>query len=1571
MTDPVEPFRAALVGEDTLAIQCGEILLRDGHVLVAVATVNPTLRSWALQQGVPVVASGPGLAEALAPFEIDYLLSITNLRVLPEAVLARARRAAINFHDGPLPEYAGLHTPAWALLNRESEYGISFHEMTAGVDEGAVLAERRFPVVADETSLSLNTKCFEAAIEAFEELVPMLAAGRLDGRRQQGPHVHACGKWDRPDTLGVLDFERPAAELDALVRALDFGPYENPFCAAKLLHAGQAWVVRRARAEAAGSGSVGPEPGGVLELGEAGLLIATGEGALRILELESPEGRPLGPTEAIRSLGLSEGARLDRLDSATRAALDSLASRATRAEPRIARRLARPQPPELPSLNGPAEEATPAAPRCRAIGSPPGLAERLSARAEEPGDALLLAAAAFFARVSGQTRLQLALSDPALSPTDAAGALVADWLPWQIDVPPQARLSEVVESAREDLDRLRSAGPWLRDVVGRHPALRADPARVARHALPVSVTVSDRAGPVSDPLEAGRAVALEIARDGSWIELRADGARLAPSAFTALGDQLERFLEACAGASDDLPLARVSLLSDTERRRILEEWNDTRRPFASDRCLHELIAEQAARTPEATALVAREERIDYAELERRANRLAHALREHGVGPDRLVGLFLDRSIDMVVALLGILKAGGAYVPMDPAYPRDRIAWMVEDSGARVIVTREGLENALPDHDAHVLCLDRDAERIAAHPDTPPQAESHPEQLAYVIYTSGSTGRPKGVMVEHRNVVNFLTGMDEWVEPEPPGVWMAVTSLSFDISVLELVWTLARGFEVVLYSDPLRQDRQGARVSSRPIDFGLFMWGSDDSQGADKYGLMLEAARFGDERGFSSFWTPERHFHSFGGPFPNPSVTSAAVAAITRRIAIRAGSCVLPLHSPIRVAEEWAVVDNLSGGRVGISFAAGWQPNDFVIAPDAFKDAKSNMFREIETVQRLWRGESVEFTNPMGQPVPTRTLPRPVQSELPCWVTTAGNVETFRQAGACGAHLLTHLLGQSPEEVAEKIAVYREARREAGLDPAAGCVTLMLHTLVAETDEEAKRIAREPMKAYLRSSVGLIKGFAWSFPAFKRPGGADAKPDDIDLESLTEEQLDAILEFAFERYFETSGLFGSVETCVRFAEQMKTIDVDEIGCLIDYGVPIEENRRSLELLDRVRIATNEVAAESSADPATDDSFAAQAERHGVTHLQCTPSMARMLLMDPSARPALARLDRLLVGGEALPVDLAHELEALVPGRITNMYGPTETTIWSAVEAIEGRPERISIGRPIANTQIYVLDEALEPVAVGAEGELVIGGDGVTRGYHERPDATAERFVPDPFRPGGRLYRTGDRARFRDDGRIDFLGRLDHQVKIRGYRIELGEIEARLATHEAIAECVVVARSDDAADPRLVAYAIARGSRPEPTALREHLARALPEFMIPAAFVFLDELPRTPNAKIDRAALPAPDEAAPRSPERLTAPENETQVRVAEAWKEALRLDAVGIDENFFDLGGHSLLVIRVHRLLEQTPGIEVTLTDLYRFPTIRSLVEHLESDPGAEGAGAAAGKDRAARRRSATSRRRRR
>ncbi len=624
----------------------------------------------------------------------------------------------------------------------------------------------------------------------------------------------------------------------------------------------------------------------------------------------------------------------------------------------------------------------------------------------------------------------------------------------------------------------------------------------------------------------------------------------------------QTLLESIA-AHPEQRLSELALLSQAEQEQILHAWNQPQLPLTEQCCLPDFFEEQVARTPEAIALVCEEQQVTYAELERRANQLASVLQQMGVGPERLVGLCLERSAEMVLAVLGVLKAGGAYVPLDPVYPAERLAFMAQDARLSVLLTQQALLGRLSPGDWAVLCLDTNLGQITQAPAEPPARAISADSLAYVLYTSGSTGQPKGVQISHAALLNLLSSMREQPGLAAQDVLLAVTSLSFDIAGLELY---------------------------------------------------------------------------------------------------------LPL---------------LVGARLEIT------------------------------------------------------------------------------------------------------------RREVAQD----------------------------------------------------------------------------------------------------------------GALLS----------------------------------------AQVARSGATVMQATPATWRMLLAAGWCPPAALRV---LCGGEALPGTLAAELRA--GGAVVwNLYGPTETTIWSSAQRVETDAEAeavVPLGQPIANTQFYVLDEYGQVVPPGVPGELYIGGAGLARGYLRRPELTAERFVPHPWSafPGARLYRTGDRVRWRADGRLEYLGRVDFQVKLRGYRIELGEIETILAAQPGVAQAVVALRADLPEDQRLVAYVVPapEAARPTPAELREAVQTHLPEYMVPSAYVMLERLPLTPNGKVDRRALPATEWSAERAA-GYVAPRTTTEAQLASLWAQTLGVEQVGVYDNFFALGGHSLLATQLLARLFETCQVRLPLRAIFEAPTIAALALLLE------------------------------
>ncbi|WP_423383202.1 type I polyketide synthase [Burkholderia sp. LMG 32019] len=364
-----------------------------------------------------------------------------------------------------------------------------------------------------------------------------------------------------------------------------------------------------------------------------------------------------------------------------------------------------------------------------------------------------------------------------------------------------------------------------------------------------------------------------------------------------------------------------------------------------------------------------------------------------------------------------------------------------------------------------------------------------------------------------------------------------------------------------------------------MKFGLmFFASSEEALSGNKYQLVMESARFADANGFSSVWVPERHFTEFGSLYPNPAVLHAALAAVTGRVQLVAGSVVAALHNPIRIAEEWSMVDNLSNGRVGVSFASGWNPDDFVLAPDKYATRQDDMLTTLRTVRNLWRGGSLNANNGVGKPVQLRIYPTPVQPELPVWVTAAGNPQTFVRAGEVGANLLTHVLDQDRDQLAHKIALYREARAKHGFDPATGTVSVMLHTFVGDDATQVREQARAPFCNYIRSNIGLLNGLAQS------------RGQSVDVRAMGARELDEFVEFLYERFAQSRGLIGTPESCIDLVRDLESIDVDEVACLLDFGPPVELILGNLPHLRRLR---EMCAPKRPAEPARFDAAEVQA------------------------------------------------------------------------------------------------------------------------------------------------------------------------------------------------------------------------------------------------------------------------------------------------------------------------------------------------------------------------------------------
>jgi amino acid adenylation domain-containing protein len=643
------------------------------------------------------------------------------------------------------------------------------------------------------------------------------------------------------------------------------------------------------------------------------------------------------------------------------------------------------------------------------------------------------------------------------------------------------------------------------------------------------------------------------------IEFYYDSNFFSADKIEGLAEQFHQLLKS-AVKNPETAIKKLDILSDRALNQLLFEFNQTNTNYPHNQCIYQLFEEQAECTPDKIAITFASEKLTYVQLNTRANQLAHYLQKLGVVPDQLVGICIERSLDMVVGILGILKAGGAYVPLDPAYPQERLAFMLNDTQTSILLTQQHLLANLPPHNARTICLDTDWESISGESQENPAIATSPDARAYIIYTSGSTGKPKGTQITHRNLVNSTTARIAYYQ-EPIAKFLLLSSFGFDSSVAGIFWTLC-----------------------------------------------------------------------------------------------------------------------------------------------------------------------------------------------------------------CGGTL----------------------------------------------------------------------------------------------------------------YLPEGGLQRDVSKLIELISQ-----------------------------------------------------------NHISHLLCLPSLYALILQQKKTEK-LVSLGTVIVAGEACPISLVqNHFQSQPETSLFNEYGPTEATVWSSVYSCyrSVSTAQVSIGRAIANTQIYILDSDLHPVPIGVPGEIYISGEGLARGYLNHAAMTAEKFIPNPFskNPGMRLYKTGDLACYLSDGNIEFLGRIDHQVKLRGFRIELEEINAVLLQHLAVEESVAIVREDVVGDQRLVAYIVVN---PESAFtindLRDFLQQQLPDYMVPSLFVPLKNLPLTPNGKIDRQALPAPDQVRPEQAGLFIAPRNSTETKLANIWAELLRIERIGVYDNFFDLGGHSLLATQLISRVRDAFQVELLVRHIFAAPTVADL-----------------------------------
>lgn len=761
-----EPFSCVVVGEEALLVECARLLLAHGHTVAAVVSPEPDLCAWAESEQLPALPLGRDLVEQLRPLEFDYLFSIANLKMLPDEVLTLPRRLPVNFHDGPLPRHAGLFATSWAILDGDKEHGVAWHVMTTEADTGDILKRRPVRVDPEATVHDLDLACFDAGIESFGELVDELAAGTASRTPQDLGLRTYHGKYDGLPRAGVFDWRQPAAELDAMVRATAFGRRRNDFGVPLVALDGDLLAVRAVEVLDQHSAA---EPGTLLDAAEGALTVATGDRDIRLTDLAALTGRSLAPLEVAEILADRYAGRFPELTDDDVAKLTRAGGAAHREETRWLRVLDTLQPLLPPRLGV-----------LRATSWQPGpvpLPPQLRGGSAAPPWPALAGALAFLARLTPSDEWDLALPAPAAG----TGPLVVPEVPLRM---PRGFLEQTLTEAAElvsaEVTALRARSPYRRDLPVRHPSL----SEAARTPLPVAVLLPGD----------------EESGTSHWLTVRVDdagsvdfdgGTELTAGQKRWLGEHFAQFLGAAA-AEPGRPLGELPLLTSEEREAVRGRWNDTAQEYPNQRTVSGLVADLACAAPEVPALRFEDQELTYGALDQAADALAHRLIELGAGRGSLVGVYLERSPELVVALLAVMKSGAAYVPIDPIYPQARLSHMIADSGISLVVSDAVLGPSLAAFQVTPVLVQDTARGSGEVPVPAPVDRSVPDAAAYVLYTSGSTGLPKGVQVGHRALVNFL-----WTMARTPGFsardsMAALTTVCFDIAGLELYLPLVRG-----------------------------------------------------------------------------------------------------------------------------------------------------------------------------------------------------------------------------------------------------------------------------------------------------------------------------------------------------------------------------------------------------------------------------------------------------------------------------------------------------------------------------------------------------------------------------------------------------------------------------------------------------------------------------------------------------------------------------------------------------------------------------------------------------------
>lgn len=779
--------RCYVVGKGSLATTCAEILHEEGFALLGIHSTDGSAAQWAKMRGVEHPASLTDFQAGLAVNQFEWLFSLNNPWVIPASVLRLPRVATVNYHDSPLPRYRGLHATTWALIHGETTHAISFHEVTESIDEGRILRQSAIDITPEDTAWTLNAKCFEAAIATFRELARELARvtalGQLAVSRQDPSQASYFGRWARPPRGGLLDFTKAAESIRDLVRALDFGPIDNPLGVPKLLVGDRLYAVGRAEVLERTSRRACGE---IVQSCSESLDVATSTRVIRLSRITSLTGAAVSPIELARGVDNPSAPRLTDLSKEQADSLTSRYVELCRNEAFWRCRLRSIRQPELGYQLGVRQR-----PGASAVLSDLGRA--LARHADrEPFEAVVFCLAVFAAKTNHFEPFDLGLALPEADPIFAA--LTAPVVPLLVDASADHSLADLWSVLHERVAQSQARGCFCKDVVLRYAELRENGEFRAR----VAVGVHDRVPP-----EESSDLFFAVNRTSREVSLYHHGA-LAAWQLASIDDALAQFLD-CFAATPDLGLARVPWMSERCRERVLIEWNSSERSLP-ECSLISLIEGIALRQPHANAVRFAGYSLSYGELTRRSRGLARQLVERGVRTGDLVALSLPRGVEMIVAMLAILRAGAAYLPIDPSYPAARGRAMIERAQVSAAVTCKPLQEKFFETISPLVLCDEDPNATWAFAVPSSAEQPFPEStfdgLFCVIYTSGSTGKPKGVEITQRGMVNHALAIARNYGLRSDDRVLCSASLSFDVVGEQIYPTLVAGAEVVVRPEEL-------------------------------------------------------------------------------------------------------------------------------------------------------------------------------------------------------------------------------------------------------------------------------------------------------------------------------------------------------------------------------------------------------------------------------------------------------------------------------------------------------------------------------------------------------------------------------------------------------------------------------------------------------------------------------------------------------------------------------------------------------------------------------------------------